>query len=154
MPYQDELILFSAQYQFRFNAAETVLTPKTAQLTVLTQFEVDTNVRPQQAGGGIIFAQQNGEWSQMREFSVRGAGTALTADAADLTGYVSSYIPSQLFKMTVNDTGNSLFAISGKESIDGLGIPTIATGFTSISISTATRARVLSVRSPAGAIGS
>ena len=93
VPYQDELILFSAQYQFRFNAAETVLTPKTAQLTVLTQFEVDVNVRPQQAGGGIIFAQQNGEWSQIREFSVRGAGTALTADAADLTGYVSSYIP-------------------------------------------------------------
>ena len=41
VPYQDELILFSAQYQFRFNAAETVLTPKTAQITVLTQFEVD-----------------------------------------------------------------------------------------------------------------
>jgi len=114
VPYQDELILFSAQYQFRFNAAETVLTPKTAQLTVLTQFEVDTNVRPQQAGGGIIFAQQNGEWTQMREFSVRGAGTALTADAADLTGYVSSYIPSEVFKMTVNDTGNAVFAISGR----------------------------------------
>ena len=30
VPYQDEPILFSAQYQFRFNAAETVLTPKTA----------------------------------------------------------------------------------------------------------------------------
>ncbi|MAA50613.1 MAG: hypothetical protein CMP83_10615 [Gammaproteobacteria bacterium] len=118
VPYQDELILFSSQYQFRFNAAETVLTPKTAQLTVLTQFEVDTNVRPQQAGGGIIFTQQNGEWSQMREFSVRGAGTALTADAADLTGYVSSYIPSELFKLAVNDTGNSMFAISGK-SIPG-----------------------------------
>jgi hypothetical protein len=116
VPYQDELILFSAQYQFRFNAAETVLTPKTAQLTVLTQFEVDTNVRPQQAGGGIIFAQQNGEWTQMREFSVRGAGTALTADAADLTGYVSSYIPAEVFKMTVNDTGNALFAISGRNT--------------------------------------
>ena len=114
VPYQDELILFSAQYQFRFNAAETVLTPKTAQLTVLTQFDVDTNVRPQQAGSGIIFAQQNGDWSQMREFSVRGSGTALTGDAADLTGYVSSYIPSELFKMAVNDTGNCLFTISGK----------------------------------------
>ena len=120
VPYQDELILFSSQYQFRFNAAETVLTPKTAQLTVLTQFEVDTNCRPQQAGGGIIFAQQNGEWTQMREFSVRGAGTALTADAADLTGYVSSYIPSDLFKLTVNDTGNALFAISGKNTVNGV----------------------------------
>ena len=114
VPYQDELILFSAQYQFRFNAAETVLTPRTAQLTVLTQFEADTTVRPQQAGGGIIFAQQNGDWSQLREFSVRGSGTALTADAADLTGYVSSYIPAGLFKMTVNDTGNGMYAISGK----------------------------------------
>jgi hypothetical protein len=119
VPYQDELILFSAQYQFRFNAAETVLTPKTAQLTVLTQFEVDINCRPQQAGGGIIFAQENGDWSQMREFSVRGAGTALTADAADLTGYVSSYVPAELFKMTVNDTGNALFAISGRSVTGG-----------------------------------
>jgi hypothetical protein len=114
VPYQDELILMSAQYQFRFNAAETVLTPKTAQITVLTQFEVDTTVRPQQAGGGVIFCQANGQWSQFREFSVRGAGTALTADASDLTGYVSAYIPSGIFKMTVNDTGNALFAISGK----------------------------------------
>lgn len=119
VPYQDELILFSAQYQFRFNAAETVLTPRTAQLTVLTQFEVDTTVRPQQAGGGIIFAQENGDWTQMREFSVRGAGTALTADAADLTGYVSSYVPSELFKLTVNDTGNGMYAISGRNA-DGV----------------------------------
>ena len=119
VPYQDELILFSAQYQFRFNAAETVLTPKTAQLTVLTQYEVDVNSRPQQVGGGIIFAQENGEWSHMREFSVRGAGTALTADASDLTGYVSSYIPSKLFKLAVNDTGNAVFAISGKNTAGG-----------------------------------
>ena len=114
VPYQDELILFSSQYQFRFNAAETVLTPATAQITVLTQFEVDVAVRPQQSGGGIVFAQNNGDWAQFREFSVRGAGTALTADAADLTGYVSAYVPSGLFKLTVNDTSNAMFGISNK----------------------------------------
>tara|TARA_B100001250_G_scaffold25719_1_gene21311 strand:+ start:11900 stop:14446 length:2547 start_codon:yes stop_codon:yes gene_type:complete len=114
VPYQDELILFSSQYQFRFNAAETVLTPATAQITVLTQFETDVAVRPQQSGGGIVFAQSNGDWAQFREFSVRGAGTALTADAADLTGYVSAYVPSGLFKLTVNDTSNAIFGISSK----------------------------------------
>jgi hypothetical protein len=114
VPYQDELILFSPQYQFRFNAAETVLTPRTAQITVLTQFETDVNVRPQLAGGGIIFCQANGEFSQFREFSVRGAGTALTADAQDLTGYVSAFVPSDVFKMTVNDTSNAVFAVSGQ----------------------------------------
>ena len=116
VPYQDELILFSSQIQFRFNAAETVLTPATAQITVLTQFDVDVNVRPKQAGGGIFFMQSNGQWSQMREFAVRGAGTALTADASDLTGYVSSYIPDECFSLTINDTGNSAFIVSGKQS--------------------------------------
>ena len=116
VPYQDELILFSAQIQYRFNAAETVLTPATAQITALTQFDVDVDVRPQQAGGGIFFMQTNGQWSQMREFAVRGAGTALTADAADLTGYVSSYIPDQCFKMTINDTGNAAFLLSSKQT--------------------------------------
>ena len=119
VPYQDELILFSSQIQFRFNAAETVLTPATAQITVLTQFDVDVDVRPQQAGGGIFFMQSNGQWSQMREFAVRGAGTALTADAADLTGYVSSYVPDQCFKMTVNDTGNAAFIISSRVDTHG-----------------------------------
>ena len=114
VPYQDELILFSSQYQFRFNAAETVLTPATAQITVLTQFEIDTNVRPQLAGGGIFFAQANGDFSQFREFSVRGAGTALTADAQDLSGYVSAFVPSGIHKCTVNDTSNALFIISNK----------------------------------------
>ena len=118
-PYQDELILWSAQIQYRFNAAETILTPATAQITALTQFDCDVSVRPQQAGGGIFFMQSNGQWSQMREFAVRGAGTALTADAADLTGYVSSYIPDECFKLTVNDTGNAAFLLSSKND-DGM----------------------------------
>ena len=119
VPYQDELILFSAQIQYRFNAAETVLTPATAQITALTQFDVDIDIRPQQAGGGIFFMQTNGQWSQMREFAVRGAGTALTADASDLTGYISSYIPNHCFKLTVNDTGNAAFLVSSKHT-DGM----------------------------------
>ena len=121
VPYQDELIVFSSQYQFRFNAAETVLTPATAQITILTQFDVDTGIRPMQAGGGILFAQSNDQWSQFREFSVRGAGTALTADAADVTAYVSSYIPNKCYKMTVNDTGNSAYVISEADTSSVVG---------------------------------
>ena len=114
IPYQDELIIFSDQIQFRFNAAETVLTPATAVITVLTQYEIDPDCRPLPVQGTIIFCQANGQWTQFREFSVRGAGTALVADASDLTGYVSSYVPADVFKLTGNDTGNSWFAISEK----------------------------------------
>ena len=114
VPYQDELIIFSDQIQFRFNAAETVLTPATAQITVLTQYEIDPDCRPVPVQGTIIFCQANGQWSQFREFSVRGVGTALTADASDLTVYVSSYVPSEVFRIVANDTGNVWFALSGK----------------------------------------
>ncbi|MEN9767758.1 MAG: uncultured phage MedDCM-OCT-S31-C1, partial [Cyanobacteriota bacterium] len=114
IPYQDELIIFSDQIQFRFNTTETVLTPATAVITVLTQYEIDPDCRPIPVAGTIIFCQTNGQWSQFREFSVRGAGTALVADASDLTGYVSSYVPDDVFKLAGNDTGNSWFAISSK----------------------------------------
>lgn len=114
VPFQDELILFSDQYQFRFNSAEATLTPATAQITVLTQYEIDPTVRPIQVAGTIVFAQANGEWTQFREFSVRGVGTALVADAASLTDYASSFIPSGVFQLTGNDTGNAWYAISEK----------------------------------------
>ena len=118
IPYQDELIIFSDQIQFRFNAAETVLTPLTAQITVLTQYEMDPNCRPIPVQGTIVFCLANGQWSQFREFSVRGAGTALVADASDLTGYVSSYIPANVFKITANDIGNAWFAVSSKSGYE------------------------------------
>ena len=116
VPYQDELIIFSDQIQFRFNAAETVLTPSTAQITVLTSYEMDPNCRPIPVQGTIVFCMANGQWSQFREFSVRGAGTALVADASDLTMAVSSYITSGVFKLASNDAGNVWFAVSG---VDG-----------------------------------
>ena len=118
IPYQDELIIFSDQIQFRFNTAETVLTPMTAQITVLTQYEMDPNCRPIPVQGTIVFCLANGQWSQFREFSVRGAGTALVADASDLTGYVSSYIPASVFKITANDIGNAWFAVSSKSGYE------------------------------------
>ena len=114
IPYQDELIVFADQIQFRFNSSGAPLTPSTGQITLLTQYDIDPNVRPIQVAGSIVFCQADGEWSQFQEFSIRGAGTTLVADASDLTTYVSSYIPSQITKLASNDIGYSWFAISEK----------------------------------------
>lgn len=113
--YQDELILFSDQLQFRFSSGSDVgLTPQSAQLSVLTQYEMDRRAKPLQVGPAIVFGQKNGEWMQFREFSIRGAGTALIADAQSLTEYVSTYVPGGVFRLASNDTGNTWFAISDK----------------------------------------
>jgi len=119
IPYQDELIIFSEQIQFRFNSAEAILTPLSATITVLTQYEIDPNCRPILVQGTIIFCQTNGQWSQFREFSVRGAGTALVADASDLTSYLRGYIPAKVTRLAANDTSNCWFVITAKDGFRG-----------------------------------
>jgi hypothetical protein len=114
VPYQDELIVFADQIQFRLNSQGAPLTPATAQITLLTQYEIDPNVRPILVAGSIVFCQADADWSQFQEFSIRGAGTALVADTNDLTPYVSSYIPSEVTRMAANDIGYSWFAVSEK----------------------------------------
>lgn len=114
VPFQDELILFSDQTQFRLSSNDTSLTSVTAQLTTLTQYEIDTRCRPAQVGNGIVFAQTDGDWTKFREFSIRGNGTSIAADAQDLTQQVSAYVPSGVFRIAVDNTSNSWYAVSDK----------------------------------------
>lgn len=112
VPYQDELVIFSSQYQFRLSSGDQALTSQTARLTVLTQYEADMRLRPQQVGSGILFAQANGQWTRFRELSIFGSGSGVIANAADISDHVSSYVPAGVFKMAANDTGNGVFFIN------------------------------------------
>jgi hypothetical protein len=112
VPVQDQLIVFSAQYQFLLSGGDMALTSTTARITVLTNYEVDVRVRPQLFGSGIIFVQANGQWSRFQDYRFRGAGTATMATADDITAHVSSYVPGGVYRMAVNDVGGGLYAIS------------------------------------------
>ena len=112
VPMQDQLVIFSAQYQFLLSSGEAPLTAGLARITVLTSYEVDTRVRPQQLGGGIVFVQANGQWSRFQDYRIRGAGTAAIGVADDVSAHVSSYIPTAVYKLAVNDIGGSLYAIT------------------------------------------
>lgn len=114
VPVQDQLILFSAQYQFLLSGGDTVLSASTARITVLTAYEVDTRVRPQLMAGGIVFAQVNGQWTRFQDFRFRSAGTATLAVANEITEHVSAYIPGGIYKLAVNEVGGSLFAITSQ----------------------------------------
>ena len=114
VPYQDQLILFSDQTQFRLSSGDYALTTSTATVTLLTQYEIDTRCRPVQVGGTIVFAQSNGDWTKFREFTLRGSGTSIAADAQDLTRQVSAYIPGGVFVITSDDVSGSWFALSDK----------------------------------------
>ena len=116
--YQDELVIFSPQSQFRLSSGDQPLTSQTARLTVLTQYEADMGLRPSQVGSGVFFAQQNGVWSRFREFALMGSGSGVVANAVDISDHVSAYLPSDMFKMAANDTGNVLFFLSGRSGYE------------------------------------
>lgn len=115
IPYQDELIVFSDNVQFRFGSGgDAALTPSTAAITVLTEYEMEPDCRPAAVAGAIVFCQTNGQWSSFREFSIRGAGTSIVADVSEITNHVSGYIPDGVFRIAANETSNVWFAISDK----------------------------------------
>ncbi len=114
VPYQDQLVLFSDQAQFRLSSGDYALTTSTATVTLLTQYEIDTRCRPVQVGGTIVFAQSNGDWTKFREFTLKGTGTSIAADAQDLTRQVSAYIPGGIFQIAADDVSSSWYAISDK----------------------------------------
>lgn len=113
---QDELILWSDQLQFRFASGGQSLTPSTAAISQLTAYESDSAVAPLQVAGGIVFAQNNGTWTQFREFALRGVGTALTGAAPSITDHVPTYIPAGIRQLAANDTAGIWFAITGTDS--------------------------------------
>jgi hypothetical protein len=118
VPYQDELVIFSPQSQFRLSSGDQPLTSQTARLTVLTQYEADMGLRPSQVGSGVFFAQQNDVWSRFREFALLGSGSGVVANAVDISDHVSAYLPSDMFKMAANDTGNVLFFVSARSGYE------------------------------------
>lgn len=96
VPFNEELLLFSAQTQFTMTSGD-LLTPKSVQINQTTEFECSTKVRPVCAGQNVFFAVSKGAYTGVREFFVDADST--TNDAADITAHVSKYIVGKPVKM-------------------------------------------------------
>lgn len=96
VPFNQELMLFSAQTQFTLNAGE-LLTPKSVSIDQTTEFECSVKARPVGAGRNVFFCVNKGAYTGMREYYVD--GDSQTNDAADVTAHVPRYIPGQPLKL-------------------------------------------------------
>lgn len=112
VPFNKTIMLFSDQTQFVLNA-DQVLTPKTAQLDVSTEFESSPNARPVGAGQAVFFAVERGDYAGIREYFVD--SEAVSNDAADVTAHVSELIPAGVFRLAASSNEDMLIALtSGK----------------------------------------
>ena len=107
VPMGEQLILFSDQTQFILESSTNEsLTPKTANVTVTTEFENNTAANPLGGGSSIYFLTKKGAFTGVREYITQEGLNV--KDAADTTIHVPRYIESGIFKMAISTNENIL----------------------------------------------
>lgn len=115
VPFQNEVILWSKEVQFRLHSGGDPFAAATARIDVLTNYQCDLGARPAPMAGALVFPQWNGDWTQFREYRLYGSGTSVNADGADITTQVNNYIPAGVRRIAVNEAANILLALSDKK---------------------------------------
>ena len=105
----EKLILFSDQTQFVLTSSADNLTPQTANVIVVTEFESSAAAQPVGSGSSIYFLTQKGSFAGIREYIL--AGESQIKDAANVTIHVPRLIPSNIFKMAVSSNQDILILL-------------------------------------------
>lgn len=104
VPFAEQLLLWSDEVQFVMTSSG-VLTSKSIQLDVGSEFAVSDNARPFAIGRSVFFAAPRGSFTSInRYFAV--ADFSDVKDADDTTGHVLSYIPNGVFDIQGSSTEN------------------------------------------------
>jgi hypothetical protein len=91
VPYQEQLLLFSDQTQFRLTQGN-VLSPNEVGIEPITEFESSIAAKPAPVGNFIFFAVEKSDFASLREYFV--ADDSQRNDAREITGHVPNYIPA------------------------------------------------------------
>lgn len=116
VPFNGGLMLFADQTQFALNVDE-LLTPTSISIDTVTEFSVNTRVRPVGIGNEVYFPTESKNHSRIREYFVQ-EGDANSTDAADITAHVPRYLPPNVRRLSGSSDEDVLFAISDEPGFE------------------------------------
>jgi len=115
LAFANTLLLFSRHGQFRLDAGVTTvgtsLTPKTANVTAITSFEMAATVDPVGVGRTIYFPIPKGEYSGLRDFFLPDS-TGGVPLSDEVTSAIPRYIPGNLTNLIASVSEEAIVAIS------------------------------------------
>jgi hypothetical protein len=114
IPFASTLLLFSRHTQFRLDAGGNIgqsLTPKTANITAITTFDMNEAVDPVAAGRTIYFPIPRGDFSGIREYFLPEATSPIPI-SEEITASVPRFIPKNLSTLIGTVSEEALVAIS------------------------------------------
>lgn len=104
VPFTEELLLWSDEAQFTMSASG-VLTSKTIELNLTTQFDVYDRARPYGIGRNVYFASPRATFTSIsRYYAVQDVSAVKNAE--DMTAHVPSYIQNGVFNIHGSSTEN------------------------------------------------
>jgi hypothetical protein len=113
IPYNRQLLLFSAQSQFVVEAGD-LLTPKTIAIKQATEFESDPAVKPAGIGKNVYFVVPKGEYTGVREYFPVDEVSGIN-DSVEITGHVPQYIPKNAYKIVPCLTQDMMAVLSKQD---------------------------------------
>ena len=106
---EQELILFSDQTQFVLTSSTDNLTPKSANVVVVTEFESDDDAQPVGAGSSIYYLSKRGSFANIREYVYQ--RDLVIKESSNITVHVPKLIPSNIFKFAVSTSADVLVCL-------------------------------------------
>lgn len=104
VPFAEELLLWSDEAQFVLTAAG-VLSSKSVELNLTTQFNVQDKARPFGIGRNIYFASTRATYTSInRYYAVQDVSSVKGSE--DMTAHVPNYIPNGVFSIAGSSTEN------------------------------------------------
>lgn len=110
VPFNQDLYLFSAQTQFVLRA-EGVLSPKTAVIDQVTEFDADTWIKPIGVGRNLYFTAQKTDYTSVQEYFAV-ADSTTQKNATDITGHVPNFLVNKIYSLRACNNENILVALS------------------------------------------
>ena len=118
MAFANTLLLFSPHGQFRLDTGNTglgaPLTPATATITAMTNYDSNDEVDPIGVGRTVFFPINKGDFSGLREFYIPDV-TGGTPISTEVTGSVPRYIPKNLVSLSASDSEEMIIMVSKDE---------------------------------------
>lgn len=110
VPFSEELLLWSDQSQFVLSASG-ILSPKSVELNLTTEFDVSDRARPFGIGRGVYFASPRASYTSInRYYAVQDVSSVKSAE--DMSAHVPSYIPNGVFSIRGSGTENFISVLS------------------------------------------
>lgn len=110
VPFSEQLLLWSDQAQFVLSASG-VLSPKTVELNLTTEFDVQDTARPFGIGRGVYFSAPRAAFTSLkRYYAVQDVSDVKNAE--DVSSHVPSYIENRVHNIHGSGTENYVTLLS------------------------------------------